>query len=124
MFDLDRKDFAIPYLRFGPTAPISQHIEPLLNASNLHSRLQVVYENSMAGALRIRVREGIGIAWLPKSLVAPDLEAGHVAQIGGRRWEVALDIKLLRIRRHGNAMTNKVWGFLGRREGTPLLGKI
>jgi len=121
MFDLDRRDLTIPYLRFGPTAPISQHIEPLLNANNLHARLQVVYENSMAGALRIRVREGIGIAWLPKSLVAPDLEAGHVAQIGGRRWKVALDIKLLRIRRHGNAMTNKVWRFLEGREGVSLL---
>lgn len=121
MFDLDRKHFAIPYLRFGPAAPISQHIEPLLSANSLHTRLQVVYENSMAGALRIRVREGLGIAWLPKSLVAPDLEAGHMVQIGGRRWEVALDIKLFRIRRHANAVTNKVWRFLGRREGRPLL---
>jgi hypothetical protein len=118
MFDLDRTDLAIPYLRFGPTAPISQHIEPLLNANNLNARLQVVYENSMAGALRIRVREGIGIAWLPKSLVAPDIEAGHVVQIGSPKWEVALEIKLLRTRRHGNAMTNKVWAFLERRESS------
>lgn len=123
MFDLDRKDFAIPYLRFGPTAPISRHIEPLLSASKLNARLQVVYENSMSGALRIRVREGIGIAWLPKSLVAPDLEAGHVVQIGSPQWEVALDIKLLRSRRHGNAMTNKLWRFLERREDIPLLGE-
>lgn len=124
MFDLERTDFAIPYLRFGPMAPISQHIEPLLTANKLHTRLQVVYENSMAGALRIRVREGIGIAWLPKSLVAPDLEAGHVVQIGSPHWDVALDIKLLRMRRHGNAMTNKIWEFLDRRDGAPLLGEI
>lgn len=124
MFDLERRDFVIPYLRFGPAAPISQHIEPLLSANNLHTRLQVVYENSMAGALRIRVREGIGIAWLPKSLVAPDLEADHVVQIGSPHWEVALDIKLLRTRRHDNAMINKIWGFLERRERTPLLGEI
>lgn len=123
MFDFDRGDFAIPYLRFGPTAPISQHIEPLLNASKLHARLQVVYENSMAGALRIRVREGIGIAWLPRSLVTPDLEANHVVQIGGPHWEVALDIKLLRTRRHCNAMTNKIWAFLERLEDAPLLGE-
>lgn len=123
MFDLDRKDCAIPYLRFGPMAPISQHIEPLLSAGKLNGRLQVVYENSMSGALRIRVREGIGIAWLPNSLVAPDLEAGHVVQIGGPQWEVALDIKLLRSRRHGNSMTNKIWRFLERRKDTPLLGK-
>ncbi len=124
IFDLARRDFVTPYLRFGPTAPIGQHIEPLLSANKLHARLQVVYENSMAGALRIRVREGIGIAWLPKSLVAPDIEAGHIVQIGKPQWEVALDIKLLRTRRHVNAMTNKIWKFLERREDAPLLGEI
>lgn len=122
MFDIDRKQpAAIPYLRFGATAPISQHLAPLLEVNNVQKRLQVVYENSMAGALRIRVREGIGIAWLPKSLVAPDLEAGILALAGGKKWEVALDIKLYRIRRHANAMTNKIWVFLERREDKPLL---
>lgn len=124
VFDFDRKGSAIPYLRFGPAAPISQHIEPLLGAKKLNPRLHVVYENSMAGALRIRVREGIGIAWLPKSLVAPDIEAGHVLQIGSSQLEVALDIKLLRTRQHGNALTNKIWAFLERCEGTPLLGEV
>ncbi len=125
MFDFARKGAVpIPYLRFGATAPISQHIDPLLDANDLHTRLQVVYENSMAGALRIRVREGIGIAWLPKSLVATDLEAGHLVSIGNPHWEVALDIKLHRIRRHGNPLTNKIWAFLDSREDVPLLAKI
>lgn len=123
MFNLDRRDFPIPYLRFGPAAPISQHIEPLLTAKNLQPRLQVVYENSMAGALRIRVREGTGIAWLPRTLVTPDIEADHVVQIGGPQLEVALDIKLLRTRRHINAVSNKIWNFLKGCEHRPLLGK-
>lgn len=125
MFDLDRKGpVTIPYLRFGASAPISQHIDPLLDAKDLHSRLQVVYENSMAGALRIRVREGIGIAWLPKSLVAPDIEAGFVVPTGSRQWEIELDIKLHRIRRHANSLTNRIWAFLERREDMLLLGEI
>ena len=124
LFDLDRKDVTIPYLRFGPTAPIGQHIEPLLAANRLKSRLQVVYENSMAGALRIRVHEGIGIAWLPKSLVSPDIDAGHVVQVGGAKWEVALDIKLFRNRQHRNAMSDQIWDFLERRKDAPLLGRV
>jgi LysR family transcriptional regulator, hypochlorite-specific transcription factor HypT len=125
LFDLNRKGpVAIPYLRFGATAPIGQHIAPLLDADGLHTRLQVVYENSMAGALRIRVREGLGIAWLPKSLVAPDLEAGLLVAAGGKQWEVALDIKLHRIRRHTNSLTNKIWAFLERREDKLLLAEI
>jgi LysR family transcriptional regulator, hypochlorite-specific transcription factor HypT len=122
LFDVDRKQpLAIPYLRFGDAAPISQHLAPLLDANNVHKKLQVVYENSMAGALRIRAREGIGIAWLPKSLVAPDLEAGILVPAGGKKWEVALDIRLYRVRRHANAMTTKMWSFLERREEKRLL---
>ena len=122
LFDMDRKQpTAIPYLRFGEAAPISQHLAPLLDANHAHKRLQVTYENSMAGALRIRAREGLGIAWLPKSLVAPDLEAGILVPAGGKKWEVALDIRLYRIRRHANAMTTRMWSFLERREEKQLL---
>jgi len=125
VFSLDRKGTtAIPYLQFGATAPIGQHIAPLLEAGNLRARLQVVYENSMAAALRIRVREGIGIAWLPRSLVSPDLEAGLLKPAGGERWEVALEIKLLRRRQHANPLTSKIWAFLSQREDAPLLAAI
>ena len=121
MFDLDRSGLVtIPFLRFGAAAPMSQHIAPLLETNDLRVRLQVVYENSMAGALRIRVREGIGIAWLPKSLVASDLEAGLLGPAGGAHWEVALDIKLLRRRQHANSLTSKIWSFLEQREHEPL----
>jgi DNA-binding transcriptional LysR family regulator len=122
LFNLDRKGAStIPYIQFGATAPIAQHITPLLDVGSLRSRLKVVYENSMSGALRIRVREGIGIAWLPRSLVLPDLEAGLLGLAGGKRWEVALDIKLVRRREHTNPLTSKIWAFLERREDAPLL---
>lgn len=122
LLSLDRRSgVAIPFLRFGATAPISQHIEPLLRSHDLRARLQVVYENSMAGALRIRVRDGTGLAWLPKSLVAPDLEAGVLAQAGASRWQIPLDIMLYKTRQKGNALTNKIWSFLKEREDNPLL---
>jgi LysR family transcriptional regulator, hypochlorite-specific transcription factor HypT len=121
-FTLDRRNgVAIPYLRFGVTAPISLHIEPLLRSNDLCTRLQVVYENSMAGALRIRVHDGTGLAWLPKSLVTPDLDAGVLAQAGASRWQIPLDIMLYKMRQHENALTNKIWCFLKEREDSPLL---
>ncbi|MEM7426711.1 MAG: LysR family transcriptional regulator [Pseudomonadota bacterium] len=110
-----------PYLRFGEGAPISAHIEPLLAEHGLLSNLTVVYENSMAGALRIRAREGAGIAWLPKTLVAPDLEAGLLIQIGDAGWETKLEIRLHRLVQHANPLTRKIWSFLNIREQVPLL---
>jgi DNA-binding transcriptional LysR family regulator len=122
LHSLDRKgNGLIPYLQFGPSAPISRHIEPLLDSGELRTRLHVVYENSMAGALRIRVRDGMGLAWLPKSLLAPDIDAGLVAPAGGTRWHIPLDIRLYRIRRQANSLTEKIWSFLASREDLPLI---
>jgi len=82
VFSFATPEIEMPFLRFGDAAPIGSHLEPLLVAQNLHGRLRTVYENSMAGALRIRARAGDGVAWLPKSLVAPDLESGFLVRTG------------------------------------------
>lgn len=121
IFDLaDSSDTAVPYLRFGPTAPIGRHVEPLLRARGIEERLSVVYENSMVGALRIRVRDGQGIAWLPQSLVQPDIDSGLLAEAGRENWRIGLEIRLHRVRDHTNPLTRKIWTFLALREGVPL----
>ncbi|MEM7188949.1 MAG: LysR family transcriptional regulator [Pseudomonadota bacterium] len=113
MFDL-RSDTSIqmPYLQFGEKAQISRHIRPLMLAHGLQRRLVAVYENSMAGALRIRARAGAGIAWLPQTLVAPDLENGHLVLTGDQAWHVQLQIELHRCRGGENALTEKIWEYL------------
>ncbi len=120
LFALDREDSPTPFLRFGDGAPISRHLEPLFTKENLVRRLNTVYENSMAGALRIRARDGMGLAWLPQSLVAPDLDAGLLVRTGNPDWQVNLDIRLHRSRAHTNHVTRSIWAFLADREAFPL----
>ena len=125
LFDLAAASrIQVPYLRFGATAPISRHIEPLLAGHGLDRRLAVVYENSMAGALRIRARDGAGVAWLPRILVAPDLESGLLTVTGDPAWEIRLEIRLHRLRGHTNRLTCEIWGFLSVREAVPLFSEI
>ncbi len=111
----------IPYLRFGPSAPIGLHVEPIMMAHNLGNRLTTVYENSMGGALRIRARDGLGIAWLPQSLVQPDMEAGLLTWAGAEKWAIDVEIHLHRNKRNQNLLTRKIWTFLTLREGVPLV---
>ena len=99
----------VPWLRFGQDAPISRHLDPLIGQERLEPRLRAVYENAMAGALRIRARDGAGLAWLPRSLVAPDLESGALVVIDPPHRQVALAIKLYRLRDHANPTTDAVW---------------
>lgn len=123
LFQFETPDMKLPYLRFGDTAPISQHLEPMLERFNLAPRLQAVYENSMAGALRIRARDGGGIAWLPKSLIEPDLARGLLVQTGHADWTVDLEIRLQRNKQNLNQLTRSIWAFLEVRQSLPLLSK-
>ena len=120
LFTFDNK-LEVPFLRFGDEAPIGRHLEPLLERKKLYSRLRTVYENSMAGALRIRARDGAGVAWLPYSLVAPDLEYGLLMKTGEPAWEVELEIRLHRNKEHANHLTRSIWAFLAVRESVPLI---
>ena len=117
----DDASSAIPYLRFGPTAPIARHIDPTIDAQNLRGRLTPVYENSMAGALRIRARDGLGVAWLPKSLIAPDLESGSLTTAGGDRFSIDVDILLYCQKSNHNRIVRSLWDFLSERNGVPLI---
>lgn len=116
----DRSREMLPYLRFGDKAPIGWHIEPVLKQRNLVPRLVKMYENSMGGALRIRARDGLGVAWLPKSLVEPDLASGLLTFAGDQSWAIDVDICLHKKRNNDNILIRKIWTFLRQREGIEL----
>ena len=120
IFGFDTPGVQMPYLRFGDSAPIGNLLKPLLIDKDLSARLRTVYENSMAGALRIRARAGDGVAWLPKSLVAPDLENRLLVRTGEDDWSIDLEIRLFHNLQHSNRLTRSIWSFLEVRQGVPL----
>lgn len=120
LYDLRARKRDIPFLRFGDDAPIGQMIDPLLAQTGLRKRLKPVYENAMAGALRIRARDGAGVAWLPLALVKPDLDAGLLVSFSRSEWCLPLDIRLQRRRDHINRLTRSIWAFLAVRQDVPL----
>lgn len=121
IFRFDTPGIEMPYLRFGRAAPIGDLLEPLLISRDLTSRLRMVYENSMAGALRIRARAGDGVAWLPRSLVAPDLDAGVLVRTGEADWNVDLQIRLFRNPERSNRVTRSIWSFFEVRQDVSLV---
>jgi len=112
LFDLESGSLEMPFLRFGDDAPIGQHLSSLFKHERLTERLRVVYENAMAGALRIRARDGMGVAWLPKTLVAQDIRSGALVRTGRAEWDVPLEIRLYRHKAHTNRLTRSIWSFL------------
>lgn len=121
MFNFDTPGVEMPFLRFGDAAPISEHLRPLFDSEDLNSRLKVVYENSMAGALRIRARAGDGVAWLPRSVVSPDLDANLLTCTGAPDWQIDLEIRLIANPKRSNRMTRSIFSFLEVRQNVPLV---
>lgn len=122
LFDLDNLAApTFPYLQFGAAAPIGHHIVPLIKLHGVSDKLVVVYENAMAGALRIRARDGAGVAWLPLSLVQPDLDNGLLTIAGSPKWWINLQVLVHRTTIRTNPVTRDIWAFLVAREGNPLI---
>ena len=113
----------LPFLRFGDAAPISAHLAPMFEEHDLWRRLHTVYENSMAGALRIRARDGSGVAWLPESLIQPDLARKILVRTGDDDWTVPLEIQLHRNKQNLNRLTRSIWSFLEVRQSLSLFSR-
>lgn len=123
LFAFEAEGIKMPFLRFGDAAPIGTQLEPLFAKHEIADRLQTVYENAMAGALRIRAGAGDGVAWLPKSLVAPDLASGILVQTGEPDWVVDLSIRLFRNKALSNRITRSLWTFLEVRQSISLISE-
>ncbi|MGJ4951712.1 LysR family transcriptional regulator [Bradyrhizobium sp. HKCCYLS20291] len=63
-------------------------------------------ENAMADALRFMALEGHGLAWLPRSLIARDLDEGALILLGP---EIPLEIRLYRSLRRTRPVVERVW---------------
>jgi LysR family transcriptional regulator, hypochlorite-specific transcription factor HypT len=70
------------------------------------TRIAHVNENSLAEALKFMALEGHGLAWLPRQLVAAELEAGRL-QVAAP--ELAMDIRLYRNGDRARGVVEQVW---------------
>ena len=105
-------DTNIAFLNYPANAPLGMHLEPVLLRTSLKRRLKLIYENSMTEALRMRVRNGEGFAWLPESLVKPDIESKLLTVVDNGDITVELDVCLYRNSSNNNKLAIKVWNSL------------
>ncbi|CAN5663358.1 LysR family transcriptional regulator [soil metagenome] len=99
----------VPFLSYVRTLAMGRLVEDLL-AHNPHApRLRQHVECDSADALYEYVLRGLGVAWLPWSMVQADCKAGRLAPTGGRRMEVRFEVRLYRPKRRLGALAEDVW---------------
>lgn len=68
--------------------------------------LSHINENSMAEALRAMARQGLGMAWLPQSLIEDDLTLGRLVRLG-EAFE--MDVRIYRNGEKARGFLDRVW---------------
>ena len=76
---------------------------------DLGLRLNTIYESALCSSLLAGARRGIGVAWLPRSLVADDLRAGHLVPAGPPASDLVLELRIWRARRPQAPHKERFW---------------
>jgi len=92
--DLRQDSPAVPWLAYSEGTFLSRAASLALREPGPAPLLHPVVESALAEALRAAAVAGLGVAWLPDSLVASDLESGALVRAGGVEFDVALQICL------------------------------
>lgn len=88
----------VPVLAYTEESGLGRIVRSVLGRRLEAVHAQVVFTAHLASVLRSMALDGRGIAWLPRSLVEDDVQAGRLVAAAGEDWNVELDIRLYRNR--------------------------
>ncbi len=103
------KSSALPVLAYGEGSGLGQIMRSVMREKFAATGLTTVFTSHHAVLLKTMAIEGRGVAWLPQSLVAQDLDAGRLIHAAGREWQVPIDIRLIRPRVHLTDAAEALW---------------
>lgn len=98
-----------PYLAYGAQLALGRLVEDHL-ANNPHApQLRRVLECDSADAVYEYVLKGLGVAWLPASMVAGACKAGRLLVLGDARLQVGFEVRAYRAKRRLHALAERLW---------------
>lgn len=106
---------AVPYLAYAPQLALGRLVEDHLSNNPHAPRLQRVVECDSADAHYEYVQKGLGVAWLPWSMVHADCKSKRLALAGSASMEVRFDVRLYRPKRRLGPLAEALWKALARR---------
>lgn len=112
LFDLHgRAGEQVSFLGYAAECHLGWSLQPLLKQ---HSELplQQNHSASLTDGLRFMTLSGLGVAWLPQTLVREDLGAGRLVRAGDPAFDVPLRFTLLRRPEPLAAQAERLWGYL------------
>jgi len=97
-----------PLLQYTPECSLGWPVEDLL-LTRPELNLRRLATNPFADGLRLMVMNGLGLAWLPESLVVRELASRTLVRAGATDLDVVLDVLVIRAAHRLNDSGEKIW---------------
>lgn len=110
VFEIDRsKSDRIPLLSFSHELSLKAILAKHLKEQDYDRCFKSVFEADNYDTILEMVKKGIGIAWLPYSVVKNDLQTGILQITGGLNLQFTIDIFLYKHKEESNPFLRKIW---------------
>lgn len=110
LWTLDGDAKEISYLAYSSESGLGRILTATIFDQQPVERLKTVVTSHLAAALKSLLRDGRGLAWLPRALAEEDLAAGRLVPASVEdRWNVHLDIVITRPALHQGSAAEDFW---------------
>ncbi|APR05091.1 LysR family transcriptional regulator [Thauera chlorobenzoica] len=114
-----RPEEPIPFLRYGSNTYLRRMVDTILDRAVRPAHLAMQYESDMAESLKAMLLAGHGLAFLPVSAVAREVERGEVVVAGGPEWSLEMEVRLYRDRANSRPGLLRLWQYLAAQTAHP-----
>jgi DNA-binding transcriptional LysR family regulator len=108
------------HISYTETSYFGRCLSLLLGRASSTPALSLHYESDMAEVLKKLVMEGEGIAWLPRSAIAAELDSGELVPAGPSMWNLEIELRVYRDASNRNEFLDSLWQHL--RAVSPVAG--
>lgn len=104
----DGTNRTVDLLAYGAGSGMDRIVSAMIEQSAVPAVFHPVFTSHTLVLARM-ARDGKGLAWLPLSIVADDLEQGGLVRVGGTRWDIPVDVRLYRPRARQSRPAETFW---------------
>lgn len=108
----------IPYLEFSGTSYLSRVVEHIIQKAPFKGQLSPVFRASLGESLCTAALQGLGVAWLPESMVINNPRAERLECLG-EEWSTTLKIAIFRSATNSRTIVDKIWSELEKSMAQP-----
>ena len=111
----------MPLLSYHPNLMLGNVLEWHLSRRAPRNQFNRVFTADFAEALYAHVLQGVGVAWLPRRLVAAALHEKRLVPAGGAAEEIPLEVRCHRHHRPSKTLLEQLWQCLAESALPPLV---